>query len=193
MRFLYKAVVALGPGLLLTACWSVEVASNDSPDAAGAATDTDAGTGADVDSDADNDADSDGDTDGDADNDMDTDVDADSDSDLDADVDTDVGTWKWVKRAGGIEDDWADLSKLPDGAAVVTGSFKKVATFGEDADQNLTAAGGVNAFIARYDKDGVLAWARNVTTDYRSCCVQGRLVFGHGVFSGKRHIRRRTG
>ena len=73
------------------------------------------------------------------------------------------GNLMWAKRAGGADVDEAKaITALSDGSVVVTGSFFGSATFGEDEtnEQVLTSAGGYDIFIARYNFDGTLAWAK---------------------------------
>jgi uncharacterized delta-60 repeat protein len=69
----------------------------------------------------------------------------------------------WAKSAGGSgqEQGWA-VAAFPDGSAVVTGVFDASATFGPgEANQTvLASAGSSDAFLARYNADGTLAWAK---------------------------------
>ncbi|HDS30859.1 MAG TPA: hypothetical protein ENN67_07455 [Firmicutes bacterium] len=75
------------------------------------------------------------------------------------------GTLAWAKRAGG--ESWYDegygITALSDNSTVVTGRFRHSATFGP-GEQNqtvLTSAGWEDIFIARYNTDGTLAWAKS--------------------------------
>jgi len=74
------------------------------------------------------------------------------------------GTLAWAKRAGGLE--WGDWGRgtttLSDNSTVVTGWFFLSATFGpgESNQTVLTSAGGSDIFIARYNPNGTLAWAK---------------------------------
>lgn len=82
------------------------------------------------------------------------------------------GTLIWAKRAGGANPgEWAGgdescaVAVYPGAGAVVVGRFTGSATFGAgEANQTtLTAAGGAedtDLFIARYNANGTLAWAR---------------------------------
>ena len=73
------------------------------------------------------------------------------------------GTLAWAKRAGGsMEDNSNVVTTLSDNSAVVTGYFCESATFGlgELNQTVLTSAGGRDIFIARYNPDGTLAWAK---------------------------------
>ncbi|MCX6644872.1 MAG: PKD domain-containing protein [bacterium] len=78
------------------------------------------------------------------------------------------GTLAWVKRAGGPGDDAYSTDKgfgittLSDNSTVVTGQFGYTATFGpgEPNETVLTSAGYDDTFIARYNPDGTLAWAK---------------------------------
>ena len=74
------------------------------------------------------------------------------------------GTLAWAKRAGGAADnDWGNgITTLSDNSTVVTGAFNGLATFGEGEPNEtvLTSAGDEVIFIARYNPDGTLAWAK---------------------------------
>jgi uncharacterized delta-60 repeat protein len=69
----------------------------------------------------------------------------------------------WAKRAGGTGGDYAQgITALSDNSTVVTGFFAGSATFGS-GDPNeiiLTSVGAKDIFIARYNPDGTLAWAK---------------------------------
>ena len=73
------------------------------------------------------------------------------------------GTLSWAKRAGGTDDDWEQgITTLSDNSVVVTGGFYATSTFGEGepAETMLTSAGQRDVFIARYNPDGTLQWAK---------------------------------
>ena len=73
------------------------------------------------------------------------------------------GALLWAKGAGGADADHADCSMIfSDGSALVTGSFQNAATFGpgEFSETSLTAFGDLDFFLARYNSDGTLAWAK---------------------------------
>jgi uncharacterized delta-60 repeat protein len=74
------------------------------------------------------------------------------------------GTLAWAKRAGGatLDDSGYGITALLDDSTVVTGFFTDSATFGpgEPNQTVLTAVGFYNIFIARYNPDGTLAWAK---------------------------------
>jgi len=74
------------------------------------------------------------------------------------------GTLAWAKRAGGTNWDWAQaITTLSDESAVVTGAFGGAATFGpgETNETVLVSAASYDIFIARYNSDGTLAWAKS--------------------------------
>jgi hypothetical protein len=75
----------------------------------------------------------------------------------------DDGSLAWAKSAGGVgqEGSWG-ITTFADGSCVAVGSFNEVATFGlgEDNETALTSAGGSDTFVARYNGDGTLAWAK---------------------------------
>jgi uncharacterized delta-60 repeat protein len=73
------------------------------------------------------------------------------------------GSLSWAKRVGGLNDEGdCKITSLSDESVVVTGTFKEPVTFGEgEINQTiLTSAGGIDTFIARYNRDGTLAWAK---------------------------------
>jgi len=75
------------------------------------------------------------------------------------------GDLAWAKRAGGASDygDYAwGIAALADGSALMTGYFSGSATFGpgEAGQTTLNSAGGFDIFIARYNANGTLAWAK---------------------------------
>ena len=70
----------------------------------------------------------------------------------------------WAKRAGGMNyDKGHSITTLSDNSTVVTGEFQGTATFGEsEANETvLVSAGGSDIFVARYNPDGTLAWAKH--------------------------------
>ncbi|MCX6646530.1 MAG: hypothetical protein NTY09_09255 [bacterium] len=82
------------------------------------------------------------------------------------------GTLQWAKRAGGNGADYAyAITALSDNSTVVTGQFKNSATFGEgEANETVLVSGGyTDIFIARYNPDGTLAWAKRAGGN-SSCC-----------------------
>ncbi|MFH1677146.1 MAG: PKD domain-containing protein, partial [bacterium] len=77
------------------------------------------------------------------------------------------GTLAWAKRAGSEtgffgDDSGSAITSLPDDSTVVTGTFYENAIFGEgEANQTqLVSSGDTDIFIARYNPDGTLAWAK---------------------------------
>jgi hypothetical protein len=69
------------------------------------------------------------------------------------------GSFLWARRAGGpLEDFVRDVAAFPDGSSVITGDFKDNAVFAP----GVTLANGSqgDVFVARYQPDGGLAWAR---------------------------------
>ena len=90
------------------------------------------------------------------------------------------GTLRWAKSAGGTNSDWANgIAALSNGSMVVTGPFgfatAGTAVFGQgEANETvLTSAGGPDIFIARYNPDGTLAWAKRAggTNKEMGCAV----------------------
>jgi len=118
--------------------------------------------GADADADLDTDTDTDNDADADSDSDSDSDADADADADSDAAVKS--GNLLWVRSAGSPAtlDYGQALAVLQDGSVIITGNFSSRASFGLE-DPNAThfwSEGETDIFIAGYDSDGALAWAK---------------------------------
>ncbi len=73
------------------------------------------------------------------------------------------GDLAWAKRAGGTDEDYSrDIVTFPDDSTAVTGYFSGSAIFGpkEVSETILTSAGGKDIFVARYNPDGTLAWAK---------------------------------
>ncbi len=73
------------------------------------------------------------------------------------------GTLAWAKRAGGTNNDYGyGITTLSDDSTVVTGRFSDPATFGEgEANETVLVSAGLrDIFVARYNTDGTLAWAK---------------------------------
>ncbi|MEP3118143.1 MAG: SBBP repeat-containing protein, partial [Alphaproteobacteria bacterium] len=74
------------------------------------------------------------------------------------------GTLAWAKSAGGTGSDYGrSIAVDSSGNSYLTGNFSGTADFDPGAGTtNLTSAGSDDAFIAKYNSDGTLAWAKNV-------------------------------
>ncbi|MCX6646993.1 MAG: hypothetical protein NTY09_11670, partial [bacterium] len=79
------------------------------------------------------------------------------------------GSLAWAKRVGGTYTDWAfGVTALSDDSTVVAGEIGSTVLFGE-GEPNQTAldpsgnVGGMDIFIARYNSDGTLAWAKQAS------------------------------
>ena len=99
-----------------------------------------------------------GDLDGDGDSDSDSDSDGDSDSDY-----ADPGNLVWAKKIGSLQDvECRTVVALADDSLILAGGFEATATFGagESAETSLTTAGITDVFIAKYNDDGTVAWAK---------------------------------
>ena len=73
------------------------------------------------------------------------------------------GTCEWAKQAGGTMDDYGSgIAKLPDNSIAITGGFRGSATFGQgDPNQTvLIPTGRHDTFIARYNSNGAIIWAK---------------------------------
>jgi hypothetical protein len=72
------------------------------------------------------------------------------------------GTLAWAKRAGGEGSDLGtNVKSLSDNSTVMTGYIGDTATFGA-GEVHETILSGLGYFIARYNPDGTLAWAKKV-------------------------------
>jgi len=68
------------------------------------------------------------------------------------------GNFRWVRQAGGSGyDEGRGIAADPAGNIYVTGLFQATASFGAT---NLTSSGQSDVFIAKYDPNGSLLWAR---------------------------------
>lgn len=79
------------------------------------------------------------------------------------------GSLAWAKRAGspslcgfGATDEGLDVFVTPDGQSIVSGRFSGTPTFGlgEFGQHTLYGDGWGNVFVARFEVDGALEWAR---------------------------------
>ncbi len=71
----------------------------------------------------------------------------------------------FAMSAGGSEDDIGrSITHFADGSAVVVGTFSGSAVFGSGQPNQtvLNSAGGTDIFIAKYDSDGQLLWAKGI-------------------------------
>ncbi len=111
------------------------------------------------------------------------------------------GTLLWAKRAGGtVTDQGSGIGVDSSGNSYVTGVFEGTATFGPgEANQTmLTSTGNSDVFIAKYNSNGALLWAKraggNFTTKGSAIAVDSRQQLRDGIifvsddvrFRGKR-------
>jgi hypothetical protein len=76
---------------------------------------------------------------------------------------TQDGTFLWAKQAGGRGWEYRPgISAFEDGSFIMTGGFGSTATFGsgEANETRLTSEGGRDIFIALYNAEGEVVWAR---------------------------------
>ena len=97
------------------------------------------------------------------------------------------GTLAWVKQAGGGS---RAITVLSDDSSVVTGVFSGTATFGrnEPNETNLDST-GVDLFVARYNPDGSLLWAKQAFGNaydpgYSITALSDDSTVVTGIFSG---------
>ncbi|MDD5570036.1 MAG: SBBP repeat-containing protein [Bacteroidales bacterium] len=97
------------------------------------------------------------------------------------------GTVQWVKRVGGAsEDESSGITVDIYDNIYLTGFFKSTAQFG---NFNLTSAGGKDAFICKFDLQGNIIWAEQVSSredveSYTVACDGAGNVFITGDFKG---------
>jgi uncharacterized delta-60 repeat protein len=102
------------------------------------------------------------------------------------------GTLAWVKRAGGASNEQGiSVTGLSDNSTVVIGWFTGIAIFGEsETNQTVLASGGdYDLFIASYDPDGTLVWAKCAggsafDRGYGVTALDNNSVVVCGTFSG---------
>jgi hypothetical protein len=87
------------------------------------------------------------------------------------------GTLAWAKSAGGSSRNEMGygIKNLSDNSTVVTGFFRDSATFGagETNETILNSKGLDDIFIAQYNSDGILAWAKSAGSS--------KYDFGYGI------------
>jgi endogenous inhibitor of DNA gyrase (YacG/DUF329 family) len=80
------------------------------------------------------------------------------------------GNWQWAKGAGGTDYDvGVATTMLSDDSTIVIGSFSGSATFGkgESCETVLVSDGSTDIFVAHYNTDGTIMWAKRAGgTDY---------------------------
>lgn len=103
------------------------------------------------------------------------------------------GNYVWAKNIGGAMDDESNFITLDNNALYLTGSFRGTADFDPGTGtSNLTAIGGEDIFVAKYDTAGNYAWARNMGGGAvnKSLCIAvnkqgtGGAVYTTGYFLG---------
>ncbi len=97
------------------------------------------------------------------------------------------GTLAWVKQAGGLSYDFSwNITSLTDNSTVITGSFSDIATFGlGEPNETVLVEGDSSSFMACYNPDGTLAWAKLATGYYITAHSDDSLVVT-GSFEGTR-------
>ncbi len=113
----------------------------------------------------------------------------------DLQIDTTGGDLLWAVRVdGSAPNDWgSDISILDDGSCLVNGHFFGTATFGQgEANETvLSSAWAGDGFIARYNPDGTLAWAKQVYgPGVDSCVASSALPDGSVYMTG--HVDENT-
>ncbi len=105
------------------------------------------------------------------------------------------GALQWVSHAGGSSvygplTAANDVAVRSDGSTVVVGQFPVTASFGsgDPTSTTLTAAGGMDMFVAMYDPDGALVWARReggTAQDFLNAVAltEDEMAYATGVFT----------
>jgi hypothetical protein len=71
-----------------------------------------------------------------------------------------TGTYQWVVKAGGTSSDYGRGMAISSGGDIyITGIFTGTAAFGS---YNVTATGGCDIFLAKYNTSGVCQWVRRM-------------------------------
>ena len=84
------------------------------------------------------------------------------------------GTPLWAKFFGGSGDDRAESVIIKNnGEIVVTGSFKNTVDFSNNGHNLTSASGTADVFLAKYDQNGNLRWARAISDQYEG--------YGYGI------------
>jgi uncharacterized delta-60 repeat protein len=100
------------------------------------------------------------------------------------------GTLVWAKRAGGAKGDFGNgITTLSDDSTVVTGYIEGKATFGPGEPNETVLVGDEDIFIARYNPDGSLLWAKKIGDDFQDkgfaiTALSDNSIVVTGTFSG---------
>jgi hypothetical protein len=109
------------------------------------------------------------------------------------------GQLRWARRAGGINQVFGlGIGSDAQGNTTITGEFSGTATFGPgQPNQTVFTASNTNVFVASYDTDGMLRWARRhsggagfgnqgraVAVDADGNSLVAGVFGGTGTFSG---------
>jgi hypothetical protein len=102
------------------------------------------------------------------------------------------GALVWAIREGGEDEDWGrGVAAFDDGSFVITGEIRTAVTFGEGGDNpvDLPCGQNGNPYVAKYDSDGELSWARGASetswgTGHRLAAMNDGSVLVAGSFVG---------
>jgi hypothetical protein len=72
------------------------------------------------------------------------------------------GSLAWVRALDTTSIGYS-VCALSDGSAIAVGNFSGIATFGKGEPHETVLTGSAGIFVARYEADGTLAWAKGVT------------------------------
>ncbi|MBW1808275.1 MAG: hypothetical protein JRJ87_08780 [Deltaproteobacteria bacterium] len=105
------------------------------------------------------------------------------------------GNLAWAKKIGSLNDvECRSAAALDGDSLILVGGFQATATFGagESAETSLTAAGIADVFLARYNEDGTVAWAKRAgssgdngnETAYDVTLLSGGSFIAAGMYEG---------
>jgi hypothetical protein len=99
-----------------------------------------------------------------------------------------AGTFQWVRTAGGPGGDYSHCMAVDaSGNSYIAGEIEQTVSFGNGV--SLTSNGDNDVFIAKYNTNGSLIWARKLGGGTRSdkglgICISGNYLYVTGKFEG---------
>lgn len=99
-----------------------------------------------------------------------------------------AGDFQWVRTAGGPSGDYTHAMAVDAaGNSYITGEIEQTVSFGNGV--SLTSNGGNDVFIAKYNTNGTLLWARKMGGGSQSdkglgICISGSYLYVTGKFQG---------
>ncbi len=104
-----------------------------------------------------------------------------------------VGDFRWAASAGGAGmDRGRAVVALPDGGCIAAGHFQDTIVFGQGTahESHWTSVGGVDAWMARFDADGLVQWSRGFGSASNDVCSAlspsiGGYILACGAYRGR--------